>query len=472
MALQSKLEQRLVQKLILTPTLQQAIKLLQLTRLELRDLMATELQTNPVLEDILGTEGEPPPQTTEKDSSQPEDIREEPMDTDIEAFFQDYLDNADRTTFTATMEPLEAAPIENISRESQKLVDYLLWQVQLMNIPPELIGPVHILIASLDDDGYLLDPLEDIAAESGMDMELLESALRVIHSLDPTGVGARSHQECLMMQTEDPVIKKVIQNQWDSFLHQDYETIRHALGLNEEEMDAVRETIRHLDLYPGRKYSNVIPVYVEPEVYVIRRGVHYTVFLNDDGMPRLRINRRYLRLFREANTAKDEETASYLRKKLQSALWLLKSVEQRHRTLYRVATSIVQYQRNFLDKGKDHLRPLTLRTVAEDVHVHESTVSRVVSNKYIQTPRGLFPMRMFFLQGLPTTDGSNVTVSRVQKIIQEVIEREDERKPLSDAKVAQIIQTRYHIRLARRTVAKYREELGIPSSQDRKKSRS
>lgn len=464
MALQSKLEQRLVQKLILTPTLQQAIRLLQLTRLELRELLSTELQVNPVLEDAITIED-----AAEEEIPGEGELKEEDgLDLDIEAFFQDYLDTPEyKTSSTRGLE--EAPPIENVSVHTQNLVDYLLWQIQLIDLPDSLFNPVNYLIASLSQDGYLLESMEQISSESGFPMAQLEEGLSVVQSLDPPGVGARDHKECLLLQTDDPVVRKVISEHWDDFIHQRNEVIQRELGLDDLAFEAVTETICQLELYPGRKYSSLQQVYVEPDVYVIRSGMDYTVLLNDDGMPRLRVNKKYMRLYKKANREKDEETSLYLRKKIQSALWLLKSVEQRHRTLYRVARSIVDHQKAFLDQGKEHLRPLTLKTIAEIIHVHESTVSRVVANKYMQTPRGLFPMRMFFLQGLPTSDGSNgVTVAKAKQIIQNIIAEEDPASPHSDAGVARIIQNRYHIRLARRTVAKYREELDIPSSKERK----
>jgi RNA polymerase sigma-54 factor len=243
------------------------------------------------------------------------------------------------------------------------------------------------------------------------------------------------------------------------------------MGLAECEAAAVLADLKHLDPYPGKKYSRETPIYVEPDVVVIREGDRYLATVNDEGLPKLRISRAYLSMFRNPGVMGDKETSTYVEKKLHSAFWLLRSVEQRRRTLQRVAQAIIDVQKEFLDSGPERLKPLLLKDVAQQVAVHESTVSRVVANKYMQTPRGLFPMRYFFLSGIKSPSGEGYTLDKVKGLIADIIQGEVPGHPLSDAKIAQLLVQRHRLPVARRTVAKYREELGFPASQDRKEKR-
>ena len=240
-----------------------------------------------------------------------------------------------------------------------------------------------------------------------------------------------------------------------------------ALGIDMKSLEAIVEIIKHLDPKPGRKYSNERAIYVEPDVYIYKVSDEYLIVLNEDGMPKLRINGSYRQMLNHMDSKSDGETVNYIKDKIRSAVWLIKSLDQRQRTIYKVAQSIVKHQREFLEKGIDFLRPLVLRDVADDIQMHESTVSRVVSNKYMHTPRGLFLMKYFFHSGIDSDNGEDISSLTVKKKIQGFIEGEDPRKPLSDSKIMKILNDE-GINIARRTVAKYRDELNIPSSTDRK----
>ena len=435
--------------------------MLQLTRMELADLIQTEMEENPVLEEA-ALEGVPETAPTEP----LEDPRER---VDMDAYFQEYYESV----FVPSSLPSEVrdeVPLENIPENGTDLAEHLLWQLSMNTVPPDLVEAVRFLIGNLDDDGYLTESLEALSS-AGWPAGILARALPILQGFDPPGVGARSIPECLKLQTDDSRLHEALDRCWEKVLARDEAGLEADLGCGSDEVRCMMEALRHLDPHPGRKYTHERPMYVEPDVYVIRRGDAYLAQVNDDGLPKMRINRRYLAMYRDPGMRRDREAAQYVEKKLHSAFWLLRSVEQRRRTLQRVAQSIVGHQKAFLDEGPEHLRPLLLRDVAGDVGVHESTVSRVVANKYMQTPRGLFPMRSFFLAGLTSPTGEGYTLDRVKALIAQIVRSESLGRPLSDARIARIIESQYRLTVARRTVAKYREELGIPTSQERKQTR-
>ncbi|HEX3071139.1 MAG TPA: RNA polymerase factor sigma-54, partial [Thermoanaerobaculia bacterium] len=279
-------------------------------------------------------------------------------------------------------------------------------------------------------------------------------------------------RECLLLQLEflevdNPLVEAIVRDHWDMFMQRHFVQIAKALGTDMKTLEGVVEVIKHLDPKPGRKYSNERAIYVEPDVYIQKVGDDYVIVLNEDGMPKLRINGSYRSMLNSMDSKSDGETVNYIKDKIRSAVWLIKSLDQRQRTIYKVAESIVKHQREFLEKGIDYLRPLVLRDVADDIQMHESTVSRVVSNKYMHTPRGLFLMKYFFHSGIDSDTGEDISSLTVKKKIQGFIDGEDPRKPLSDSKIMKILNDE-GINIARRTVAKYRDELNIPSSTDRK----
>jgi RNA polymerase sigma-54 factor len=337
---------------------------------------------------------------------------------------------------------------------------------------PRIKEIAGFIIGNIDEDGYLRATNEEVMASGGYGAEEVEQAVQAVQSLDPIGVGARDLRECLLLQLQfleidEPLVEVIIRDHWEEFMQRKFVALAKTLIVDLKTLEGIVEIIKHLDPKPGRKYSSERAIYVEPDVYVHKVGDEYIIVLNEDGMPKLRINGSYRAMLSSMDSKSDGETVNYIKDKIRSAVWLIKSLDQRQRTIYKVAESIVKHQREFLEKGIDFLRPLVLRDVADDIQMHESTVSRVVSNKYMHTPRGLFLMKYFFHSGIDSDTGEDISSLTVKKKIQSFIENEDPRKPLSDSKIMKILNDE-GINIARRTVAKYRDELNIPSSTDRK----
>jgi RNA polymerase sigma-54 factor len=460
------LSTRLSQRLILTPSLQQAIKLLPLTTLELVEVLEQEVMENPLLEEV------PVQETLSVDEVAQQDAREQaektdPLkDIDVDKFFEDYLEDREYRGMRSSEVP-EMPPIENTLTESQDLYDHLSWQLR-MSVSDELILEIgEAIIHNLDEDGMLRASVEEIANMGPYPVPEVERALGVVQALDPPGVAARDLVECLRLQLRhlglegsptDVMVKEHIK-QLQS--HQ-YADISRQMGLTPDEVSEHLEIIRHLDPKPGLKYSPDRSTYILPDVFVVKEGEDYKIILNDESLPKLRISPTYKRML-DVKEPGSEETRTYVKDKLRSALWLLKSVDQRQRTIYKVAESIVKHQRGFLDGGVQHLRPLVLRDVANDIGMHESTVSRVVANKYMHTPRGVYEMRFFFHSGITSTMGEAISSVTIKDKIRHMIDAEDGTRPLSDSRIAELLGER-GLPLARRTVAKYREELRIPPS--------
>lgn len=478
MSLQQKLSLKLQQKMVLTPTLQQAIRLLQLTRLELVQEVSQELQINPVLEDATTIE-EPVSAPSEEEAALRETAEESPMDRyeekiDVESYFQDYLETSLKYRGTQRESPEEAPDTERYLSAPESLAEHLEWQVSLSRLSSTEREVAQVIIGNLREDGYLMVSLEDVCAATGATPEDAESVLRVVQHMDPVGVAARDLKECLriqLMALEEPdeLALRIVEDFLPLLEREKPAQLASRLGVTEDRLEEALDLIRHLDPKPGLRYNNPVNPTIVPEVVVEKEGDGYRVLLNEDGMPHLRISSRYRSMAEEGSAEESQETLTYLKEKMRSALWFLKSLEERQRTIYKVATQIVEFQRDFLDKGRAHMRPLILRDVAERVGVHESTVSRVVSNKYMQTPRGILPMKYFFNTGIGTMDGGDVSAMRVKERLKSLVDAEDARHPLSDQVLADLLK-REGILLARRTVAKYREELNIPSS-GRRKSR-
>ena len=485
MALEQKLNLRLSQRLVMTPSLQQAIKLLQMSKLELEEVLTQEMVENPLLEEEQ-EEAEPepaerseaasgevaaPPAPATPSEPAPEKERDSFEEIDFDSYFQDYMESAYNPR---QYEESEAVPLENTLSRPQGLPEYLTWQLSMSDAAASVREIAAYLIGNIDEDGYLRVTRDEIrAAGFGQDADV-EKALEVVRSFDPPGVGAFDLPDCLMLQIralgiDNRLIETVITKHWTEFLNRQYAQLCKSLAVGMSELQAVLEIIKNLEPKPGRKYSSERTIYVEPDVAVRKVGDDYIIQLNEDGLPKLRISAAYRRMLRGGNGAIGSEAATYLKEKMRSAVWLIKSLDQRQRTIYKVADSIVRHQRAFLDKGIEHLRPLVLRDVANDIGMHESTVSRVVSNKYIHTPRGLFPMKYFFHSGIDSADGNDVSSLSIKNKIARLIADEDSRRPHSDARIMQRLRAE-GIQIARRTVAKYREELRIPSSSQRKQS--
>jgi RNA polymerase sigma-54 factor len=481
MALEQKLHLKLSQKLIMTPSLQQAIKLLQLSKLELQEVLNQELLENPLLDESAEeakaeetqaeeTKAENESEEAKKTETKDEKEKDSFDEIDYDAYFQDYIEYGYNPRGMG--EEHEEFPIENTLTRPPNLADHLTWQLSMSDASPRTKEIAQFIIGNIDEDGYLRATHEEIMASGGYESEEVETAIRAVQSLDPIGVGARDLRECLLLQLvflelDAPLVEIIVRDHWEEFMQRKFVPLAKTLGIDLKSLEGIVEIIKHLDPKPGRKYSNERAIYVEPDVYIQKVGDEYVIVLNEDGMPKLRINSGYRSMLNNMDSKQDGETVNYIKDKIRSAVWLIKSLDQRQRTIYKVAESIVKHQREFLEKGIDYLRPLVLRDVADDIQMHESTVSRVVSNKYMHTPRGLFLMKYFFHSGIDSDTGEDISSLTVKKKIQSFIDNEDPRKPLSDSKIMKILNDE-GINIARRTVAKYRDELNIPSSTDRK----
>jgi RNA polymerase sigma-54 factor len=475
MAISQKLHTKLVQKLILTPSLQQAIKLLPMSTLELADLLNQEMVENPLLEEVPTEELQPAEQQQpEKQEAQPAVEKPDTWDdADYDYFFGDYLDDGYRSRTPSEVK--ELPPIENTLSSAASLSDHLLWQLAMQTEDEDVKEIGGAIIGNLDDDGYLVASVEEIAAMGEWPVAEVEKALQHVQTFDPIGVAARDLQECLWLQIrhlglEGTPSEKIVTEHLRLLQNHQVPEIARKLGMPIEELKEHIEIIRNLDPKPGNRYNPSQSQYVIPDVYVVKVEDQYVAMLNEEGLPQLRISPVYRRLLDKSGQAGTEEageTRAYVKDKFRSALWLIKSVDQRQKTIHKVATSIINFQREFLDQGIEYLRPLVLRDVANDIGMHESTVSRVVNNKYMHTPQGVFEMKYFFHSGISSSYGESVSSVTIKQRIRKIIENEDPRKPLSDSKIVSILQ-KEGLMLARRTIAKYREELKIPTSNQRK----
>jgi RNA polymerase sigma-54 factor len=476
MAIQQKLHTKLVQKLILTPSLQQAIKLLPMSTLELADLLNQEMVENPLLEEVPTEELQPAEQTQTEKPEAEQPTAEKPDswdDADYEYFFGDYLDDGYRSRTPSEVK--ELPPIENTLSSASSLSDHLLWQLSLHQSDDEQLREIGTaVIGNLDDDGYLVASVEEIAAMGEWLVSEVEKALQLIQTFDPRGVAARDLQECLWLQLkflglEGTPTEKIVTEHLRLLQNHQVPEIARRLAMTIDDLQEHIEIIRNLDPKPGSRYNPQQSQYVIPDVYVVKVEDQYVAMLNEEGLPQLRISPTYRRLLDKnaPGTEENTETRNYVKDKFRSALWLIKSVDQRQKTIQKVANSIINFQREFLDNGIEYLRPLVLRDVANDIGMHESTVSRVVNNKYMHTPQGVFEMKYFFHSGISSSYGDSVSSVTIKQRIRKIIENEDPRKPLSDSKIVSILQ-KEGLMLARRTIAKYREELKIPTSNQRK----
>ena len=472
MAISQRLHTKLVQKLILTPSLQQAIKLLPMSTLELSELLNQEMVENPMLEEAPSEDLQQQEPAQEKPEEKPAQEKGDTWDDqDYEYFFGDYLDDGYRPR-TPT-EVKELPPIENTLSTSSSLTDHLEWQLSLQAAAADAVREIgEAIIGNLDDDGHLVATVDDVSGMGPWPTEDVERALALVQGFDPIGVAARDLQECLLLQlrhlgmTGTPAERIVTEHMRLLQNHQVPELAR-KLGLSIDDLKQHIELIRHLDPKPGSRYNPSQSQYVIPDVYIVKIEDQYVALLNEEGLPQLRISPVYRRLMDKTAPENTDETRAYVKDKFRSALWLIKSVEQRQKTIHKVASSIINFQRDFLDHGIEYLRPLVLRDVANDIGMHESTVSRVVTNKYMHTPQGVFEMKYFFHSGIASSYGEAVSSVTIKQRIRKIIEQEDPRKPLSDSKIVSILQ-REGLELARRTIAKYREELKIPTSNQRK----
>jgi len=472
MAFEAKLSLRQMQKMVMTPMLQQAINLLQLSRMELLQAVRQEVEENPVLEEMIE-------ETEELDDLSALNPVTEELTAEhngegqaAEIDWESYLQDASDYRPSIQYESVDRFERESLLTKRDSLQDHLLFQLHLIVRDQDLVRLGGIIIGELDDNGYLRSSIEGLASLAGVSLESMESALRLIQGFDPAGVGARDLQECLLMQLkmrpgEHAVAEAIVSSHLHDVERHRFGKITAALGVSLRDVQGAVALIASLEPKPGKNYSSEEPQYITPDVYILKLDGRLVVTLNEDGLPRLRVCRYYRQILsKQAPTSR--EARGYVEEKMRSALWFIRSIEQRKRTLVKVAESLVKYQRDFFEHGISHLKPLTLREVADDISMHESTVSRVTTSKYVQTPQGLFGLKYFFHCGVPSIVGEAVSSRRVKDMVHRYLTKEDSRKPLSDQKIVEILARVHGVEIARRTVAKYRGQLKIPSSNQRR----
>lgn len=494
MGMEMRQELKLSQQLVMTPQLQQAIRLLQLSRMELADLVHEEMLENPILDDELDLENERSRERDEMGGDEQQlhqlegagqtetavegSVVDGVAQTEIkgdatavnEIDWENYLDNYSMgppmPAFRADGEELPS--LEATLTKPPSLHDHLAWQLKMTDMSPEQLEIGMTILGNVDADGYFKDPpLSELAADLGVDDALCEEVLEKIQTFDPIGVGARNLAECMLIQAmacgqDDDLVVKMIRSHLGNLEKKNYQAIARDLKQPLEEIYEAAKVIMEFDPRPGRQYSSDDPHYVTPDVYIHKVGDKYFVVPNDDGLPKLKISGFYKNAMGNSAASKD-----YVQDKLRSAQWLIRSIQQRQRTIIKVAESILKFQREFFDKGIAHLKPLILRDVAEDIGMHESTVSRVTTAKYVHTPQGIFELKFFFNSGISRTNGEDLASQAVKSKIKELVDGEDPKRPHSDQKIVELLK-KGGIDIARRTVAKYREQLGILSSSKRK----
>ncbi|NJD62876.1 MAG: RNA polymerase factor sigma-54 [Deltaproteobacteria bacterium] len=489
MALELRQSLKLSQQLVMTPQLQQAIKLLQLSRLELQQAIREELEINPVLEesqegvtdgeDAAGREDEPPEAAAASESAEPakedQSLRGEGglIDrVDWNYYFGDGSPSEGRGE--REREEDDGRPYyENLLTRKPTLAEHLEWQMGLSRADGKLRHLAAYLIGNIDENGYLMISAEEAAEALSEPVENVENAIAAVQALDPKGVGARDLRECLMIQARErgeefSLPLKILTDHFDLFSRGDLAGISRRMRITREAVREAYQKLVSLSPKPGREFSGDDIHYITPDVYVFKVDGQWVINLNEDGQPRLRLSAYYRRLLSEGEALRKEDR-EFLKQKVNSALWFIKSIQQRQRTIYKVVESIIKLQGEFLDHGPKYLKPLTLRDVAEDISMHESTVSRVTSGKYVYTPHGIFELKYFFNSGLNRDGGAEDIASKsVKEKIREIISAEGEGKPLSDQELMRLLRNQ-GIRIARRTVTKYRAQLGMLPSSKRKK---
>jgi RNA polymerase sigma-54 factor len=491
-----QLSQRLTQSLVLAPQLQQSLALLQAPTLELKAMVEQELQQNPVLEEVLEEErdgkektgddsetpvepdyAEPPEDvtfdsTTDKNANEPVDDFQVEFDKLVQ------MDQEWKDHFSQTNTPVRASTEDEEKRQfmfdsltvETSLAQHLMEQLRDANFTDEQRGIAELLIGNIDDYGYLMASVEELAASTNLLVEKITEVLKVVQGFEPVGVGARDLQECLLLQLEragqkDTLDYRIVRDFMDALGKRRIPEIARGTGLSLDDVQEALARIGRLEPRPGRSFLTVVEQYVAPEVFVQRSGDDFVVTTNDEQIPHLRISNVYKDLM--ATGADNAEVKNYIREKIRAGKFLIKSLQQRQQTIANIGREIVKRQHEFMDKGSAHLRPMTMAQVAEVVGVHETTVSRAVSGKYIETPQGVFEMKYFFTAGLQTASGSDISNTTVKEMIAEIFKNENTTRPLSDQEVVKML-TEKGINIARRTVAKYRDELGILPSNLRK----
>ena len=473
MGMKINLSLKMTQKLVMTPMLQQAIKLLPMARLELAQLIRQEIIENPVLEELLEEENENEQENSQKEKEPNEDFNSDneqspnsqDQEIDWDSYFQGNIDQG-----MSVESYTERPSIESTYKKEATLADHLMWQLDLSvdSDSDKFIG--SCIIGNIQNDGYLCADLQEIAEICNTEEKNVLRVLKIVQSFEPAGVAARTLKECLMIQArtlseKKPYVEVLIENYLERLEDRFLPKVASELKVDVEEVLDALKIIRDLCPKPGLLFSSERVDYVVPDLVVVKTENGYDVVLNDDGVPNLRISPYYHNLLK---TTKEGQTKEYLEDKYRSALWLIKSIDQRRQTIYKVGKSIVKLQKNFLDDGLSYLEPMVLKDVAKDIEMHESTVSRITTNKYIDTPQGVFELKFFFHSGIKSYMGNTMSSIRVKNMIKEIINEEDGSYPLTDDQMVEALM-RKNAKIARRTITKYRKELNIPPASKRKK---
>ena len=522
MAIELKQQLKMSQQLVMTPQLQQAIKLLQLNQLELVNLVQQELQENPVLEESdveEETDGERADATESDGLSDESSGQELPLDqqltandlsadgansdevgpTDAEKIadieWEQYIESHPMTGLDSSggMGDDDRPSLEATYARRPSLAEHLDWQLQVTDLDEASREIAEWIIGNIDDRGFLRSTVEEISKQFGAEEADIERVLAAIHRLDPTGVGARDLRECLLLQIDilkidHPLARVLVDQHVELLQKRDFRGLSRLTGATLHEVAVAARVVGGLEPRPGRGFGGDDPVYITPDIYVYKIGDDFHVLLNEDGLPKLKINSMYRDVLAKGGSALSDnsssvkrpvgateraelverDTKNYVHEKVRSAIWLIKSIHQRQRTIYKVMQSIIQYQRDFFEHGLAHLKPLNLRDVADDIEMHESTVSRVTTNKYVHTPQGIFELKYFFNSSIGRFDGGEALASEsVKEKIRKIIDNEDPVRPISDQRIAEMLKAA-NIDIARRTVTKYREAMNILSSTKRK----
>ena len=498
MGIQLKQGLKLSQNLVMTPQLQQAIKLLQLNHMELAELITQELTENPVLEEV--GENEAPqdnletaagdetfdPEIQQRADEQAQIQEPKPEDQMLsgkdevnwDAYLEDF--NESSSTAPSMKETSDETPTyENTLTKTSSLEEHLQWQLSMLNLVENEQRLATLIIASLNDDGYFEGDLPELAKKAEIDPEDAEEVLKMIQLFDPIGIGSRNLKECLMVQARllsprQPLVEKIIESHMADLEKHNIPAIAKALEEPIEKVVEAQRLIHEFEPRPGSLFTQPETQYIQPDIYINKIGNQYVIQMNDDGIPRLRVSSYYKSIIqKEAAEGKAPEggkTKEYVQEKLRAALWLIRSIQNRQKTIYKVTEAVLARQREFFEKGSQFLKPMVLKDIAADVGMHESTISRVTTNKYVHTPVGTFELKYFFNSSIASSDGGDALASSaVKEKIKQLISREDPKKPLSDQQLVDLL-AKDNVDIARRTVAKYREMLNILPSSKRKRA--
>ncbi|HZF60770.1 MAG TPA: RNA polymerase factor sigma-54 [Desulfovibrio sp.] len=471
MALELRQQLKLSQQLVMTPQLQQAIKLLQLSRVELLETVQQELLENPFLEESSLTDDASQEQHEESREAPKEEVYDRELAKDAD--WEDYLGEFASTPRLSQSREFELAeeisPLEARYAAKPTLEGHLFWQLRLSSLTEEQKAIGEVIIGNLSSAGYLQASIEEVAEMAQVAPEAVLPVLERVQLFDPIGVAARDARECLMVQIKslnyarDPILVELVESHLEDLEAKRYKPLLRKFKLDMEELKEYLDIIQSLDPLPGASFGGGEPTYVSPDVFVYKMGDEFVILLNDDGLPQLQLS-----AMSQMNIGNSDKEKDYCSEKIRSASWLIKSLYQRQRTLYKVMESIVRHQQPFFEDGVTKLAPLILKDIADDISMHESTVSRITTNKYVATPHGIFELKFFFNSGLELDDGSQVGSESVKALIKKFISEEDTRSPLSDERIGEMLKERLKVNIARRTVAKYRTALDIPSSSRRK----